>query len=135
MIAMPDRPHSIWTLPDGDKDYPARWRSVKTWCTRHWPAPLPVQSHPMRRARGGQAIWHGRYSEHAIRDENDFARQETRNTAERYCEGRWVSLVRRYRPRSWRSPKGLGASRFPAANAKIDEPRNVARMPLSFTQI
>jgi putative transposase len=29
VVLLPDHLHAIWTLPPGDADYPARWRSIK----------------------------------------------------------------------------------------------------------
>lgn len=30
MVVLPDHIHCVWTLPDGDADYPGRWRAIKT---------------------------------------------------------------------------------------------------------
>ncbi len=35
MVVLPDHLHCIWTLPFADKDYPTRWRLIKTWVTKH----------------------------------------------------------------------------------------------------
>ena len=29
MVVMPDHIHSLWTLPDGDWDFPMRWNLIK----------------------------------------------------------------------------------------------------------
>ncbi len=74
IVIMPDHLHCIWTLPTEDVDHSLRWRLIKTWVTKHWPAPLPVPADQARRARGEQALWQHRYREHVIRDEEDFSR-------------------------------------------------------------
>ena len=71
---LPDHLHCIWTMPQDDSDYATRWLLVKTWCTKHWPDPVPDAPDPARAARGEHALWQRRYWEHAIRDDLDFAR-------------------------------------------------------------
>ena len=29
-VVLPDHLHMLWTLPDGDSDYPMRWRQIKS---------------------------------------------------------------------------------------------------------
>ena len=43
---LPDHLHSIWTLPDGDKDYPARWTTIKCLFTRIFKDNGGIQSRP-----------------------------------------------------------------------------------------
>ncbi|MBK1732708.1 REP-associated tyrosine transposase [Thiococcus pfennigii] len=74
IVVLPDHLHCIWTLPENDGDYAGRWRLIKTWCTKHWPAPVPEASDATRRARGERGLWQRRYWEHTIRDERDFQR-------------------------------------------------------------
>lgn len=65
IVILPDHLHTIWTLPNGDSDYPTRWRSIKARFTRllckktGTPIPSP---------------WQPRYWEHTLRDEKDFQR-------------------------------------------------------------
>ena len=51
--------HCIWTLPDGDSDFSARWRDIKKTFSR---------SIDMR------YIWQPRFWEHTIRNEEDYRR-------------------------------------------------------------
>ncbi len=70
-VVLPDHMHCVWTLPDGDDDYPQRWHAIK----RAFSATLPLlepRSQAMAR-RGERGIWQRRYWEHAIRDERDYA--------------------------------------------------------------
>lgn len=70
-VVLPDHLHAVWTLPDGDEDFPTRWRLIKKAFSRRLPAGEPRS--PSRRRRGEREIWQRRYWEHAIRDERDFA--------------------------------------------------------------
>lgn len=74
IVVLPDHLHCIWTLPQGDSDFPERWRRIKAAVSRavaHHPrarrAPAP------RGAKGESAVWQRRYWEHLIRDDADFA--------------------------------------------------------------
>jgi putative transposase len=70
MVILPDHIHAIWTLPSHDRDYPARWRSIKMRCTKSLPATEPRDA--VRTLRGERGIWQRRYWEHFIRDERDL---------------------------------------------------------------
>ena len=70
-VLLPDHLHCIWSLPEGDDDFPARWASIKRFFTHHYLAgggtELPVtESRDRQRGRG---VWQPRYWEHRIRDE------------------------------------------------------------------
>jgi putative transposase len=34
MVVLPDHLHAVWRLPDGDADFPVRWRKLKARFTR-----------------------------------------------------------------------------------------------------
>jgi putative transposase len=74
MVVLPDHLHCIWTLPPGDADFATRWRLVKTWFTKHCDPAWRAAPGRVRAAKKEQALWQHRYWEHALRDENDFAR-------------------------------------------------------------
>jgi putative transposase len=89
IVVLPDHLHAIWTLHDGDTDFSMRWRQIKSafsrslspnvgWVerseTHHAAAPHSERISPSRRSKGERGIWQRRYWEHALRDENDFAR-------------------------------------------------------------
>ena len=58
-VVLPEHLHCLWTLPEGDSDFPARWHRIKRrFSSGLW-------------NRG--VIWQRGYWEHAIRDERDFA--------------------------------------------------------------
>lgn len=83
MVILPDHIHAVWTLPNGDSDFPARWRSIKFRFSKAIPKGERLDA--VRRARGERGIWQRRYWEHIIRDENDF------NNHIEYC---WFNPVK-----------------------------------------
>jgi len=69
VVILPDHLHTVWTLPENDLDYPARWRAIKSQFThrvRKRGVPLKTNS------KGEYALWQRRYWEHTIRDEDDL---------------------------------------------------------------
>ena len=70
-VVLPDHLHCLWTLPDGDADFPGRWRAIKIAFSKSLPAIEP-RSLP-RLPRGERGIWQHRYWEHTIRDDRDYA--------------------------------------------------------------
>ena len=71
IVVLPDHLHMVMTLPEGDADYPNRWRLIKR---RFTDAVLKSESLVARRPNGEAALWQRRYWEHTIRDEKDFER-------------------------------------------------------------
>jgi putative transposase len=71
---LPDHLHMIWIMPEGDSDYPMRWRLIKSHFTRHWKngRRLPVSN--SRQKKKEQGVWQRRYWEYKIRDEQDLWR-------------------------------------------------------------
>src|SRR5271156_4930457 len=37
-VVLPDHMHCIWTLPEGDADFPGRWRAIKKAFSKSLPA-------------------------------------------------------------------------------------------------
>lgn len=73
-VILPDHIHLMWTLPEGDADYPTRLRLAKRAFTHEF-----LRTRRDRRdlpgsrvAKGEQAVWQRRYWEHTIRDDCDF---------------------------------------------------------------
>jgi putative transposase len=71
MVVLPDHLHAVWTLPDGDSDFPLRWRLIKVGFSKS--VPNDEWRPKARRARGERGIWQRRYWEHLIRNERDLA--------------------------------------------------------------
>lgn len=69
-VVLPEHLHAVLTLPPGDDDYSGRWKFIKGRFThRLVAAGLPIA----KNKRGEYALWQGRFWEHTIRDEADFA--------------------------------------------------------------
>jgi putative transposase len=61
----------VWTLPEGDADYAARWKAIKIAFAKS--VPCTERRSAVRVAKGERGIWQRRYWEHTIRDEQDYA--------------------------------------------------------------
>ena len=72
ICVLPDHLHAVWSLPQGDANFPLRWNLIKSGFSRGIAAdPHRSSSKIARREKG---IWQRRYWEHAIRNEADLAR-------------------------------------------------------------
>ncbi|MDB5564313.1 MAG: hypothetical protein JWP84_879 [Tardiphaga sp.] len=71
IVILPDHLHAILTLPDGDADFPGRWKSIKAWFTR---GIIAAGASVLRDHRGEYLLWQPRFWEHTIHDEHDFER-------------------------------------------------------------
>lgn len=75
-VLLPDHLHTIWTLSDGDVDYPKRWGLIKATFTKR----VKVNYHDPRRLNASKqrkresTVWQRRYWEHQIRDTADYQR-------------------------------------------------------------
>jgi putative transposase len=70
-VILPDHLHIIMTLPEGDADYPNRWRLIKRRFTERV---VKSGTAIARHSNGELLLWQRRYWEHTIRDEGDFER-------------------------------------------------------------
>jgi putative transposase len=70
IVILPEHLHCLWQLPAGDKDYPTRWRLIKSRFSMSIAQDEAVS--PSRRRKGERGIWQRRYWEHCIRDEADY---------------------------------------------------------------
>ncbi len=71
-VVLPEHMHWIWRLPEGDADFPTRWRRIKTDFSRGLPKTEPLSD--VRLARGERGIWQRRYWEHQVRDVQSLQR-------------------------------------------------------------
>lgn len=72
MVVLPDHLHAVWRLPDGDADFPNRWRKLKARFSHSL-----GRVHPRSRSKRGKGelgLWQRRYWEHMIRDGRDWRR-------------------------------------------------------------
>ena len=72
-VILPDHLHVIWTLPEGDADYPRRWSIIKRRTSQLAGLPSMARACSMV-ARRESGLWQRRYWEHLIRDEDDLRR-------------------------------------------------------------
>ncbi|MFL9826993.1 REP-associated tyrosine transposase [Rhodoplanes sp. SY1] len=70
IVILPDHLHVIMTLPDGDTDFPGRWRRIKSLFSHGLATRLPLRPD----TRGRYGIWQRRFWEHTIRDDDDLVR-------------------------------------------------------------
>jgi len=69
-VVLPEHMHALWTLPPGDDDYSGRWKNIKGRFSHL----LVAAGEPIRKnARNEYDLWQGRFWEHTIRDDADYA--------------------------------------------------------------
>jgi putative transposase len=93
IVILPDHLHAVWTLPEGDDDYPQRWRKLKARFTREVGVETALSK--SKAAKREKGIWQRRYWEHVIRDEADFRLHVA------YCWGNPVKHGLVARPTEW----------------------------------
>lgn len=59
---LPNHFHTIWKLPEGDDNYPKRWRLIKAYFTKRLKSDFGYK----------HKVWQNRYWEHTIEGERDF---------------------------------------------------------------
>jgi putative transposase len=72
ICVLPDHLHAVWSLPQGDTNFPLRWSQIKSGFSRELAA--GAQRSPSKIAKREKGIWQRRYWEHAIRDDADLQR-------------------------------------------------------------
>ena len=69
---LPDHLHAVWSLPEGDSNFPLRWGLIKSGFSRELAG--VARRSASKIAKRDKGIWQRRYWEHAIRDDVDLAR-------------------------------------------------------------
>jgi putative transposase len=69
---LPDHLHAVWSLPEGDSNFPLRWSLIKSGFSRELAG--VARRSASKIAKRDKGIWQRRYWEHAIRDDVDLAR-------------------------------------------------------------
>ncbi|CAG0911432.1 unnamed protein product, partial [Cyprideis torosa] len=69
MVVLPDHLHIIIRLPEGDNDFPGRWKAIKSDFSR---ALMRSGVELKKNTKGEIDLWQRRYWEHQIRDERDL---------------------------------------------------------------
>jgi putative transposase len=72
MVVLPDHLHALWSLPEGDVDYPMRWMLIKSGFSRRIEKRERINA--SKQQKGERGIWQRRYWEHCIRDDRDYER-------------------------------------------------------------
>jgi putative transposase len=65
IVVLPDHLHAMWSLPEGDADYPARWASIQRYVS---PGRATTPASASQAAKCEKGVWQRRFWEHAIRD-------------------------------------------------------------------
>lgn len=68
---LPDHLHAVWTLPENDMNYSARWQAIKTEFSKR--IPHGEFRSASRESKGERGLWQRRFWEHTIRDDKDYA--------------------------------------------------------------
>ncbi len=73
---LPEHLHCIWTLPEGDHDYPGRWKKIKTSFSKAYlrNGGLAGEISLSKAQKGEVGVWQRRYWEHTIYDWQDLKR-------------------------------------------------------------
>ncbi len=104
VVLLPDHWHTIWTLPPGDDRYPLRWMRIKEEFTKSWleRGGSEIRQSTSRGKHRQRGIWHKRYWEHTVEDENDLQRcvdyihwnPRKHNLVQRVADYSWSSFHR-----------------------------------------
>ncbi len=73
-VLLPDHLHCIWTLPEGDVNFPARWAIIKRHVSGRCATMIDSPRSDSVRKRNERAFWQRRFWEHQIRDDDDLTK-------------------------------------------------------------
>ena len=75
-VLLSDHMHCIWTMQKNDADFSKRWGLIKAGFSKQVKDLLHREAlmSPSKRKHRESSIWQRRFWEHAIRDDEDFAR-------------------------------------------------------------
>lgn len=71
-VVLPDHLHFLWSLPPGDSGYSRRIGLMKILFTRSLRGPEAAAVVASRRKHRESEIWHRRFWEHAVKEEEDL---------------------------------------------------------------
>lgn len=76
LCLLPDHLHSVWKLPEADRDFSGRWSRIKTGLTHRYltEGGQDLAQGLSRMDKRERGIWQRRFWEHQIRDESDLQR-------------------------------------------------------------
>jgi len=97
-VVLPDHMHCLWTLSQGDADFPGRWRAIKTAFAKSLPIGEPRS--PVMTSRGERGIWQRLYWEHTIRNDGTSRLTWTTRISIRSSTAswstQWIGRIRRF---------------------------------------
>ncbi|MCA0274136.1 MAG: transposase [Proteobacteria bacterium] len=93
MVVLPDHIHAIWTEPEGEANFPERWRRIKARFSHSVAGDF--RPSPSKQAKRERGLWQRRFWEHALRDEAEFIR------AMEYCHMNPVKHGLVHEPEHW----------------------------------
>lgn len=73
-VLLPDHLHCIWTLPQGDLNFSARWAVIKRHVSGRCVSSTESLASDSKLKRNERSFWQRRFWEHQIRDDDDMAR-------------------------------------------------------------
>ena len=73
-VLLPDHLHCIWTLPEGDTNFSARWAIIKRHVSGGCATMIRAALIDSARKRNERAFWQRRFWEHQIRDNDDLTK-------------------------------------------------------------
>ena len=74
VVVLPDHLHTLWTLPQGDDDFGARWGMIKRYVSKTVGVPGSAPMTDSMKARREYGFWQRRFWEHLIRNDADYAK-------------------------------------------------------------
>lgn len=125
MVVLPDHLHAVWTLPDGDSDFPLRWGLIKAAFSRAVERIGSISA--SRSAKGEREIWQRRFWEHQVRNEVDLARHVDyihfnpvkHGYAEKPCDWPYSSIHRYIAMGKLTADWGGGEASVPEARERV----------------
>jgi putative transposase len=111
VVVLPDHLHAIWTLPEGDDDFPTRWRLIKSRFSRA--TGLTGRQSPSLVSKQERGLWQRRYWERGIRGVEDL------EACMEYCRINPVKHGYVDRPEDWpfSSFRGMGVRTHPGGRS------------------
>jgi putative transposase len=73
-VLLPDHLHCVWTLPEGDTNFSARWAIIKRHVSSRCASTAKSSPSDSRFKRNERPFWQRRFWEHQMRDDADMAR-------------------------------------------------------------
>jgi putative transposase len=70
-VVLPNHMHCLWTLPEGDSNFPDRWRRTKAGFSKSVSTDEEEARTKLR--KGERGVWQRGYWEHTIRDDKDYS--------------------------------------------------------------